>query len=68
MTRCTRCKKEITGEKFDRSIFIPPAILIPQKYCKDCFHLEKQNENELAPLMLLTLAFTLIPIIVILLA
>ena len=67
MTKCTRCKNEIMGEKFDRPIFIPPAIFISQKYCEDCFHLEIQNERELAPLTLLTLAFILIPILVILL-
>jgi hypothetical protein len=59
---------EITGEKYDRSIIIPPAIFISQKYCEDCFLLEKQRESELAPLVLLTLAFLLIPLIVILLA
>ncbi|UCG00294.1 MAG: hypothetical protein JSW11_11665 [Candidatus Heimdallarchaeota archaeon] len=68
MTVCSKCRTEIRGEKYDRSIFIPPAIFVPQTFCEECFHLVKQRDEELVPLVLLALAFILIPLLVILLS
>ncbi|UCE12830.1 MAG: hypothetical protein JSV04_11635 [Candidatus Heimdallarchaeota archaeon] len=67
MTQCHKCKKTIDGEVFKRPIFIPPAIFIPLTYCGECFHLEKQREENLCPLLIFVLVIVLIPLLVLLL-
>ena len=51
---------EIVGEIFKRTIFIPPAIPIPQQFCESCWLKTRQKEKETLPYVLVILVFILL--------
>jgi hypothetical protein len=47
------------GEVFERTLFIPPAIVVPQQFCESCWFKTRQKERETLPYVIIVLAFVM---------